>query len=165
MEYPVLAIEPRGLTQMMASEEYWASMQYGFVGLFAARVDRMTFYSKSGEKWKLVSIRSAEKLSLWTKLFQPGIAVRVIAEFQPQGIYGVEELRASLVSAVQADDDILAQYYSHEQIHAWLQDAKSIAKLFSVYRWITKEFGENQSSKNAPEQAAEPKMRRKQRAV
>ena len=37
MNYPSLAIEPRGFTQILYSEEYWASLPVGFISLYAKK--------------------------------------------------------------------------------------------------------------------------------
>jgi hypothetical protein len=145
MNYPILAIEPRGFTMLLHSEAYWTSLPLGFIGIYKKRLDVLVFYGKDGNKWHLRSIALAEPIGLIRRLFglRLGLSERpvpVVVEFQPAGPYTTEELRADLRSAVEADDDILCQYHAKEQILAWLEQAKSIARIFNLYNWITREY-------------------------
>jgi hypothetical protein len=111
MNYPVLAIQHGGFTQMLGSEEYWTSLPLAFVKLYKRRIGVLFFYSKDGNKWRLRSIRPGESIGLIPRVFGlwMGLSLRpvsVVVEFEPAAPYATEDLRAVLRSAVEADDDI-----------------------------------------------------------
>ena len=145
MNYPVLAIEPRGFTMLLESEAYWTSLPIGFIGIYKKRLKALVFYGKDGTKWQLRSIELGEPLGiiprftgLWLGMsLHP---VRVLVDFESIGPFSTEELRSVFSSAVEADDDILCQHHAKEQILAWLDQAKSIPRMFNLYRWIRKDY-------------------------
>ena len=144
MIYPVLAIERGGFTKMIQSEDRWTSVPLGFINLYKRRLDVLVFYDRAGNKWQLRSIAPRDPIGpvlrlfgLWLGLSLRRVAVKV--DFQSAGPYGLEELRAALRSAVEADDDILCQFHTKEQILARLEKAKSIAGIFNLYSWTRKE--------------------------
>ena len=147
MNYPVLAIQHGGFTQMLRSEDYWTSLPLAFINLYKRRIGVLSFYSKDGNKWRLRSIRPGESIGLIPRVFGLwlGLSLRTVSvsvEFEPAGPYATEDLRAVLRSAVEADDDILCQFHDKEQILAWLDEAQSVARIFDLYDRITKEhFG------------------------
>ena len=143
VDYPLLAVERGGFVQMIPSEDYWTSLPLGFIKLYRRRLDSLWFYDKKGTQWRLRSIVPKQAVGpvsrvvgLWLGLSLKPVATAV--DFQLVGPYAVEELRSAFRSAVEADDDILCQYHDREQILAWLDDAKSVAKIFNLYNWITK---------------------------
>ena len=144
MNYPVLAIQHGGFTQMLRSEDYWTSLPLAFINLYKRRIRVLSFYSKDGNKWRLRSIRPGESIGLIPRVFGLwlGLSLRTVSvfvEFEPAGPYATEDLRAVLRSAVEADDDILCQFHDKEQILAWLDEAQSVARIFDLYDRITKE--------------------------
>ena len=144
MNYPVLAIQHGGFTQMLRSEDYWTSLPLAFINLYKRRISVLSFYSKDGNKWRLRSIRPGQSIGLIPRVFGLwlGLSLRTVSvfvEFEPAGPYATEDLRAVLRSAVEADDDILCQFHDKEQILAWLDEAQSVARIFDLYDRITKE--------------------------
>ena len=144
MNYPVLAIQHGGFTQMLRSENYWTSLPLAFINLYKRRIGVLFFYSQDGNKWRLRSIRLGESIGLIPRVFGLwlGLSLRpvsVVVEFEPAGPYATEDLRAVLRSAVEADDDILCQFHAKEQILAWLDEAQSVGRIFNLYDRITKE--------------------------
>jgi len=144
MNYPVLAIQHGGFTQMLRSENYWTSLPLAFINLYKRRIGVLFFYCKDGSKWRLRSIRPSESIGLIPRVFGLwlGLSLRpvsVVVEFELAGPYVTEDLRAVLRSAVEADDDILCQFHAKEQILAQLDQAQSVARIFNLYDWITKE--------------------------
>ena len=144
MNYPVLAIQHGGFTQMLRSEDYWTSLPLAFINLYKRRIGVLSFYSKDGNKWRLRSIRPGKSIGLIPRVFGLWLGlslqtVSVFVEFEPAGPYATEDLRGVLRSAVEADDDILCQFHDKEQILAWLDEAQSVARIFDLYDRITKE--------------------------
>jgi len=144
MNYPVLAIQHGGFTQMLRSEDYWTSLPLAFINLYKRRISVLFFYSKDGNKWRLRSIRPGKSIGLIPRVFGLWLGlslqtVSVFVEFEPAGPYATEDLRAVLRSAVEADDDILCQFHDKEQILAWLDESQSVARIFDLYDRITKE--------------------------
>ena len=140
MQYPALAIDPRGFTQILDDDSYWASIPIGFINIYKKRQSTLVFYAADRSQWKLDSIQPLDSLSVLRRLFQPLHRVRASVELQSNGAYSVDQLRDALRSAINADDDILCQHHSREQILAWLESAKTDARIFNLYRWITKDF-------------------------
>lgn len=143
-----MAIERSGFVQMVPSEDYWTSLPLAFIKLYKRRLDSLWFYDKGGTKWRLRSITPVgtvgpvtRVVGLWLGLSLAPVATAV--QFQSDGPYDMEELRSDFRSAVEADKDILCQYHSREQVLAWLDDAKSVAKIFNLYDWITKKSFRN----------------------
>jgi len=152
MQYPLLAIERGGFVQMIASSDYWKRLPLGFISLYKGRLSVLKFYDREGNKWQLNSIAPDQPIGLIRRFvgLYLGLSVQsvsVAVDLQLVGPYAIEELRADFRSAVEADDDILCQYHDKRQILKWLDDAKSIAKIFNLYNWITKEVFRN---KRAP---------------
>jgi len=144
MNYPVLAIQHGGFTQMLRSENYWTSLPLAFINLYKRRIGVLFFYSKDGNKWSLHSIRPGESIGLIPRVFGLwlGLSLRpvsVVVEFEPAAPYATEDLRAALRSAVEADDDILCQFHAKEQILTWLDEAQGVTQIFNLYDRITKE--------------------------
>jgi len=151
MQYPLLAIERRGFVQMIASSDYWTRLPSGFVNLYKRRLNVLKFYDKEGNKWQLISIAPDQAIGLIRRFVgvHLGLSVQpvsVVVDLQLVGPYEIEELRGDFRSAVEADDDILCQYHDRQQILEWLDDAKSVAKIFNLYNWITKESFRKKSS-------------------
>lgn len=151
VDYPLLAIERGGFVQMIPSADYWRALPLAFVKLYKRRLNTLWFYDKAGTKWRLRSISPEQTVGpvrrvvgLWLGLSLKPVVAAV--DFQAAGVYAIEELRADFRSAVEADDDILCQYHDREQILAWLDDAKSVAKIFSLYNWVTKKSSRKSAS-------------------
>jgi hypothetical protein len=155
VDYPLLAIERGGFVQMIPSADYWRTLPLGFVKIYRRRLNTLWFYDKTGTKWRLLSVSLDQTVGpvgrvvgLWLGLSMKPVATTVA--FQAAGAYALEELRSDFRSAVEADDDILCQYYDREQILAWLDDAQSVAKIFNLYNWITKRtFRKSASSRRS----------------
>ncbi len=144
MNYPVLAMQHGGFTQMLRSENYWASLPIAFIKLYRRRLDVLFFYGADGNRWRLRSIGLGESTGLIPRVFGLwlGLSLRpvsVVVEFERAGSYATEELRAALRSAVEVDDDILCQFHAKEQVLARLDKTQSVAQIFSLHSWITKE--------------------------
>ena len=139
MTYPVLALAPDGFAFLLPSPEVWESMPYGYRGLFNRRRAALVLFGKDGTKWRLERLEPREPVGILTRVFQGTRRVPMRAEIIALGPCDAAELKAAFRAAVVADDDILCQYYSKEQILAWIDRAESIAKLFNVYNWISKE--------------------------
>jgi len=140
MQYPLLAIEPGGFTQILPSENYWNSLPSGFVAIFKKKQDTLGFYGKDGRTWKLKAIFPSEEVGFMDRLLRPMKRINVSVEFQCVGEYSLDDIRSAMRSAVEADDDILCQHHSRAQILKWLSEAKSISRIFTLYTWITKDF-------------------------
>ena len=61
-----------------------------------------------------------------------------------------KELREALKTAIEKDDDILTQFHDRKTIRKWLDDAKTVGKLFNAYRWFTKDFTPVRGKKKEP---------------
>jgi hypothetical protein len=151
MTYPLLAIEHRGFAQMVPSNDYWTRLPLAFINLYKRRLSVLKFYDKEGSKWRLDSIEPNQAIGVIRRLvgLHLGLSIQpvsVAVDLQLVGPYAIEELRADFRSAVEADNDILCQYHDKQQILKWLNDAKSIPKIFNLYDWITKESFRNKSS-------------------
>jgi len=153
MNYPVLGISRDGFVQYIADGEYWCDLPYGFIAMYEKRRDKMLFFDRDGEKWQTLSITPDEPVGLATRLFFHLRKVRVHVDFKSLGPYEVNELREALKVAVETDDDILTQFHDQKTILKWLDDAKTVGKLFNAYRWFTKEFTPLRGKKKEPEQA------------
>jgi hypothetical protein len=143
MKYPLIAIERHGFTQMVPSRDYWRCLPLSSINLYRRRLGVLKFYDNEGNSWRLNSIEPEHALGLLRRFvgLHLGLSVQpvsVVVDLQIAGAYTIEELRADLRSAVEADDDILCQYYDKQQILAWLDEAKSVPKIFNLYNWITK---------------------------
>ncbi len=154
MNYPLLAIERGGFAQMIASGDYWMRLPLAFINLYKRRLGVLRFYDEEGNKWRLNSIAPDQPLGLIRHFvgLRLGLSVRpvsVAVDLQLVGPYSLEELREDFRSAVEADDDILCQYHDKQQILKWLDDAKSIPKVFNLYNRITKESFRRRSSSPA----------------
>ncbi len=118
MNYPVLAIALSGFMQLLSSVEYWTALPSGYIGIYRRNIDKLVLYSKDGQKWQLDDISRVDNVSFFARLFRPLSKIRAQVELRHEGSYDVDELRGAFRAAVEADDDILAQYYSHEQMYA-----------------------------------------------
>jgi hypothetical protein len=151
MKYPLLAIEQRGFVQMIPSSNYWTHLPLAFINLYRRRLGVLKFYDKDGNKWRLESIEPEQSIGLLRRFvgLHLGLSVQpvqVAVDLQLAGPYSMSELQADFRSAVEADDDILCQFHDKQQILKWLDDAKSIPKIFDLYNWITKKSFRNKST-------------------
>ncbi|MDH5327466.1 MAG: hypothetical protein OEY58_18600 [Gammaproteobacteria bacterium] len=140
MEYPILAIEPHGFTAMLKDSSYWKSLPISYISLYRKRLNSLVFYGKDGNKWRLKTIEPDEPIGFFGKIFGGLREIKVRAEFVSIGPYEFMELQSMFKSSVEADDDILCQHHSQNQVIEWINQAKSIGKLFSLYIWIRKDF-------------------------
>ena len=157
MQYPVPAVHPKGFVQYLADDTYWKSLPIAFIGMYLKRRGAMVFYDKGGEKWELLSLAPVRPVSLFTRLFSGLRPTAVRPEFRSNGKYSLDEIRASMRAAVEADDDILTQFHDKKQVLNWVDKAESIARMFNLYRWIIKDFSRvTGKHKVKPEPAATP---------
>ena len=157
MQYPVLAIHPKGFVAYLAGDAYWESLPAAFIGVYLKRRSVMVFYDRGGEKWELLSLTPARPVSRIRRLFSGLRPIAVRAEFRSTGKYSLDEIRATMRAAVEADDDILTQFHDKKQVLDWVDKAESVGRMFNLYRWITKDFSGGAGKHNAkPEPAASP---------
>ena len=154
MQYPVLAIHPKGFVQYLADDAYWKSLPIAFIAMYLKRRGAMVFYDKTGEKWELLSLCPVGPVRLFTRVFFGLRRTEVRPEFRSSGKYSLEDIRASMRAAVEADDDILTQFHDKKQVLNWVDKAESIPRMFNLYRWIKKDFSRGPGKdKKKPEPA------------
>jgi hypothetical protein len=152
MEYPVLAIHPKGFVQYMADDGYWKALPVCFIGMFLKRRGEMAFYDRAGEKWYLMKLNPVVSINIFTRFFFGLQKTEVKPEFKSSGKYSMEDIRCAMRSAVEADDDILTQFHAKKDVLNWVDKAESIARMFNLYRWITKDFSRvSNKNKKKPE--------------
>lgn len=140
MQYRVLAIHPKGFVEYLAGDAYWESLPIAFIGIYRKRRDATVFYDRGGQKWELLSLTPSRPVSLFARLFSGLRPIAVRPEFISNGKYSLDEMRASMRAAVEADDDILTQFHDKKRVLNWVDKADSVARMFNLYRWSTKEF-------------------------
>lgn len=147
MNYPVLRVSRDGWVKYIADGEYWRSLPYGCIAMYAKRREEMLFFDRGGEKWQSLNIAPDEPVRLATRRFFFLRRIGVQVDFKSLGSYEADELRGALKAAVKKDDDRLTQFHDRKTILKWLDDANTAGKLCSAYRWFTKDFTPVRSKK------------------
>jgi hypothetical protein len=131
----VVAITPRLGVSLL--EEVPDELQTSAYGVVSRGWNGSVLYDATGLAYVVRKLETSPPLSLLRKLlaytvYNPAVKARV--SYDPPRRYGVEELREHLIRAVQADDDILTQWHSEDELLRGLRSAIGYAGLIAVIR-------------------------------
>ena len=140
MKFPVLACGPKGFTWLFKSEDETTRMSVGFVGIYQRYQSALQFFDSDSTVWRLASVRALKPIPFWQRIFGSLRKVDVLMEFTEPHSYIVDDIRRALRQAVDADDDILTQHESREDIIRKLEQVRTISEVFQLYRWMRKDF-------------------------
>lgn len=140
MKFPLLACGPKGFTWLFKSENETKKMSIGFVGIYSRYQPALQFFDSDSTVWRLASVRPRQPIPFWQRIFGSLLEVDVSMEFAEPHSYTVDDFRLALRQAVDADDDILTQHESREDIIRKLEQLRTIPEVFQLYRWMRKDF-------------------------
>jgi len=146
MTFPVLVCGPKGFTWLFKSEEEMQRMPISFIGIFRRYQSSLQFFDSDAAVYRMSSIQSLQPLPFWRRIFGRLRQVDVSMNFTAPHPYAIDDFKSALRQAVDADDDILTQHESREDIIQKLQDVRTIPEVFRLYRWMRKDFKKAASS-------------------
>lgn len=115
-------------------------MSIGFIGIYKRYQSSLQFFDSDSMVWRLASIRAVKPVPFWQRLFGSLREVDVAMEFAAPHPFTVDDFRLALRQAVDADDDILTQHESRDDILRKLDEVRTIPEVFRLYRWMRKDF-------------------------
>ena len=131
----VVAITPRlGVSLLEGVPDELQTSAYGVV---SRGWNGSVLYEATGLAHVVRKLETSPPLGLLRKLLAYTVynpAVKAVVSYDIPRPYGVEELREHLIRAVQADDDILTQWHSEDELLQGLRSAIGYEGLVAVIR-------------------------------
>jgi antirestriction protein len=149
VKFPVLAIHPKGFTQLFRDEAETKEVCIGFIGIYRKTKEELSFFDYDGVVWKLDWIEPLRPISLWLRILPTVRMTPAVITFHCVGAGSLEQMKEVFRNAVEADDDILTQHQEKEDILSKLSKAKSVKEVFRLYRWMMKDFRKGPRSQSS----------------
>ena len=131
----VVAITPRLGVSLL--EEVPHELQTSAYGVVEPRLGWQRALRRNRSVARRAGLETSPPLGLLRKLLAYTVynpAVKALVSYDTPRPYGVEELREHLIRAVQADDDILTQWHSEDELLLGLRSAIDYVGLVAVIR-------------------------------
>src|SRR5271170_3590382 len=126
MKFPVLAIDPKGFTELFRIDAETRRISVAFIGIYRKLKETLEFFDSDGALWKLTSVDAVKPGPLWSRILHPMRETDVVMQFQLLGPCPLARMKETFRKAVDADDDILTQHEETEDILAKLAQTKSV---------------------------------------
>ncbi len=146
-KFPLISIYNKALDIIPSENNLMSATVYG---VLKGTLDSVAF-DKDGTKWKYGLIANKKIDSLLTKILAYTIynpIIQVTPNWTESGKYSLEELKSSICTCIDRDDDILTQFVEPERLKKIINDSDSFMTIHKALSDYVFEVDEEELYKN-----------------